>query len=97
VVGSFEKCPPKYPLGTFCNGPTRFFRNFGPNVPSVDPEPLAESSFKKYPLIRPQCTQQVLLKVLTTNSQCGSMLLQTLKELIEYMIEYIVVESVGTF
>jgi len=53
------------------------------------PEPLIESSFKEYPKICPQYAQWVLFKELTTNSQCGSILPQTLKELIEYMVEYI--------
>jgi hypothetical protein len=89
--------PTKVPTGYFLNGPIRLFHSFDPSVPSVDSEPLGESSFKKYSLILLQCTQWVLLKVLTMNSQCGSIFPQTLKELIEYMIEYIVVKLVGTF
>ena len=38
------------------------------------------SSFTKCPVIWSQCAQWVLCKVLTTNSQCGSILPQTLKE-----------------
>ena len=59
------------------------------------PEPLIESSFIKYPSMWPQCAQWVLFKELTTNSQCGSILPQTLKELTEYMVEYIEIKLPG--
>ena len=45
----------------------------------------------------PQYAWWVLFKELTTNSQCGSILPQTLKELIEYMVEYIVIKYLGIF
>ena len=54
------------------------------------------SSFIKYPQMWPQCTQWVFCKVLTMNSQFGPILPQTLKELIGYMVEYIVITFVGT-
>jgi hypothetical protein len=50
------------------------------------PEPLIKGSFKNHPSMGPQCTQWVLSKVLTANSQLGSILPQTLKELIGYTV-----------
>ena len=38
-----------------------------------------------------KCPQQILLKGTTKKSHCGSVLPQTLKELFEYMIGYIVI------
>ena len=44
-----------------------------------------ESSFKMYPVMWSQCTQWVFFKEPTKNSLCGSILPQTLKEIIEYV------------
>ena len=49
-------------------------------------------SFIKYSIIQPQCTQWVLSKELTKNSQISSIFPLTLKEINGFMIRYIVVE-----
>jgi len=61
------------------------------------PEPLIESSFKNCPPMWSQYAWWVLSKEPTTNSQCGSILPQTLTESIEYVFEYIVIKLVGIF
>jgi len=54
-------------------------------------------SFKIYPRIQSECPQQILFKVITIYSQCGSILPQTLKELINYVVGYIVIAFLDTF
>ena len=61
------------------------------------PEPLIESSFKKCSVMWSKCAQGVLFNVFTMNSQFGSISQQTLKEIIEYMVEYFMATSLGTF
>jgi len=61
------------------------------------PESLIKGSFKIYPRMQSECPQQILFKVITVYSQCGSISPQTLKELIEYMVGYIVVAFLDTF
>src|SRR6267154_1481864 len=67
-------------LSQFCSKCTHFA-----------PEPLIKSSFKIYSGICPKLTQWVHLKLLKRNSQCGSILPQTLKEPVGYIAGHIVV------
>ena len=56
----------------------------------IMPEPLIESSFKKYLKIHSQCAHWVSFNVFKENSQWSPILPKTLNELIGYAVECIV-------
>ena len=56
VVSSYQKYPPKYPLGTFWTKPLSSFQKNPPNYPVGTFWTNAQSSFKKYPSIWSKCT-----------------------------------------
>ena len=62
-----------------------------------EPELLIKSSFKSTPLMGSQHTQCVLFKELTKNSKFSSISPLTPKEIIEYMVEYIMIAPGGSF
>ena len=96
-AGHIVKVPIKVATGYFVKELPGFFHNFVHNVSYCAPEPHIESSFKMYPVMWSKCAQGVLFNAFTMNSQFGWISQQTLKEIIEYIVEYIVATSLGTF
>ena len=97
VVSSFEKYPPKYPLGIFWTRPLSSFQKNPSNYPASTFWTNSPSSFKKYPSIWSKCTQpytwQVLCEFVVKLDHIESSLWVLWKE----PARYILIKLMGTF
>ena len=85
------------PSGYFVKETPGFFHNSLHNMPIKNLSHPSRVLSKNTPLMRSQHSQWVLFKELTKNSKFSSISPLTPKEIIEYMVGYIMITLMGFF